>query len=111
MSNPFWTKLPLPLVCGTLTVNYCGVEDIEIKYIQPSKPSQNGYTERFNRTYREDVLDAHMFRDIEEINSHTGQWKMDDNRYHPHKSLGRKSPLEYLKGFSKGHAPLKHQFV
>ena len=100
-----------PEFLSRVFVNYCEVEDIEIKYIQPGKPSQNGYIERLNRTYREDVLDAHLFRDIEKVNSQTEQWKTDYNQYHPHKSLGRKSPREYLKEFSKGHAPLKHQFV
>ncbi|NHF58532.1 transposase [Flavobacteriaceae bacterium TP-CH-4] len=49
-------------------VNYREVEDIEMEYIQPG---HNGYIELFNRTYREDVLDAHSFRDIEEVNLET----------------------------------------
>ncbi|NHF60372.1 transposase [Flavobacteriaceae bacterium TP-CH-4] len=80
-------------------VNYCEVEDIEIKYIQPGKPSQNGYIERFDRTYREDVLDAHLFRDIEEVNMETQRFRQGYNRFHLHKSLGRSSPKEYLEEF------------
>ena len=100
-----------PEFLSRVFVNYCEVEDIEIKYIQPGKPSQNGYIERFNRTYREDVLDAHLFRDIEEVNYQTQKFKEEYNYFHPHKSLGRSSPKEYLEEFSKGHAPLKHHFV
>ncbi|MEN1784747.1 MAG: transposase [Bacteroidota bacterium] len=73
---------------------------IEIKYIQLGNPSQNGYIERFNRTYREDVLDAHLFRDIEEVNLETERFREEYNRFHPHKSLGRSSPLEYFEEFS-----------
>jgi|GEM_PF-5096762 len=35
------------------------------RYIQPDKPMQNGFIERFNRTFREDVLDMFWFEDIE----------------------------------------------
>lgn len=100
-----------PEFLSRVFVNYCEVEDIEIKYIEPGKPSQNGYIERFNRTYREDVLDAHLFRDLQEVNLETERFKEEYNKYHPHKSLDRCSPEEFLENFSKGHAPLKHHFM
>lgn len=91
-----------PEFLSRVFVNYCEVEDIEIKYIQPGKPSQNGFIERFNRTYREDVLDAHLFRDIEELNMETERFREEYNRFHPHKSLGRSSPKEFLEVFQRG---------
>jgi len=32
---------------------------IDLKFIQKGKPHQNGYVERFNRSFREEVLDAY----------------------------------------------------
>ena len=45
---------------------WCGERNIEIQYIQLGKPMQNGYIERFNRLYREAVLDAYLFFDLDQ---------------------------------------------
>ena len=47
--------------------NWCNKNFIEIKYIQPGRPMQNGYIERLNRHYREDILDAYYFGDIHQL--------------------------------------------
>lgn len=68
---------------------------IEIKYIQPGSPSQNAFVERFNRFFREDVLDAYWFEDLEQLRIIIETWRRDYNENHPHKSLGKMSPRQY----------------
>lgn len=70
--------------------------NIEIKHIQPGKPAQNGYIERFNRTYREEILDMYLFKNIEEVQMLTDQWIVEYNTQRPHCSLGNLTPKEYL---------------
>ena len=76
--------------------DYCKQNNIEVKYIQPGKPTQNAYIERFNRSYREDVLDAYLFMEIDELRQLSWQWLEDYNQNHPHQSLNNQSPIKYL---------------
>lgn len=65
------------------------------KPIQKGKPAQNGIIERFNRTFREQVLDQNLFLNIEHAQEITDQWVNQYNQGWPHESLGFKSPMEY----------------
>jgi len=68
---------------------------VRIHFIQPGKPAQNGFVERFNRTYREDVLDAYMFNSLDEARRITADWLEEYNSIRPHASLGNKTPYEF----------------
>ena len=76
--------------------NWCHKHRIEIKYIQPGKPVQNAYIERFNRTYRSEVLDMRRFESQLEVRQITYQWLEHYNEHRPHESLGNLAPVEYL---------------
>ncbi|MEK6513644.1 IS3 family transposase [Myroides odoratimimus] len=82
-------------------VKWCEMNFIEIKYTQPGKPMQNGYIERFNRFFREDILDAFYFNDIYQLQRLADKWREDYNFNHPHKALGNKSPKEYKPRFDE----------
>jgi putative transposase len=77
-------------------VDWCAEYGIACHYIQPGKPDQNAYIERFNRTYRTEVLNAHLFESIAELQTLTRQWLRIYNQQRPHDSLGRVPPLTFL---------------
>ena len=69
--------------------------NIEWSRIQKGKPQQNAIIERFNKTYREDVLDANIFRDIAGLEEITGLWMHEYNNERPHQSLNYQTPTDY----------------
>lgn len=76
---------------------WCKSKDIVIQYIQPGKSMQNGYIERFNRLYREAVLDAYLFFELEDVKLLTQQWIEEYNERRPHEGLNNLTPVEYKK--------------
>ena len=74
---------------------WCEINGIRAKHIQPGKPNQNGYVERFNRTYREDVLDAYLFESISQLQVMSNKWQEDYNYGHPHQSLKGMTPIGF----------------
>jgi len=68
---------------------------VVLAFIQPGKPAQNAYIERFNRTYREDILDAYLFSTIQDVQAITGDWLEECNTIRPHAALGGLPPYQY----------------
>ena len=54
--------------------NWCQKVGIEVRYIQPGRPMQNGYIERLNKTFKEDVLDAYQFETLEQLRILCDEW-------------------------------------
>ena len=69
---------------------------VAIHYIPPGKPDQNAYIERFNRSYRTEVLNAHLFESVGELYALSSTWLQIYNGERPHDSLGRVPPLTFL---------------
>jgi len=85
-----------PEFISNVLKNWAADKNIRLKHIQPGSPTQNAYIERFNRFFREDILDAYIFNDLREVKQLAWKWMRDYNHTHPHKSLGGMSPIKYL---------------
>jgi putative transposase len=69
---------------------------VSLEFIRPGKPMQNGFIERFNRSYREAVLDMYIFQSLDEVREQTARWVQEYNEERPHESLGNLTPREFL---------------
>jgi len=68
---------------------------VTLNFIQPGKPTQNSFVERFNRTYRTEILDFYVFRQLSEVRTTTETWITQYNEERRHESLEDLTPLEY----------------
>jgi putative transposase len=76
-------------------------KEIEIKFIEPGKPYQNGFMERFNRSFREEVLDNYCFDRLAEAQAMAHAWMWIYNNQRPHTALTNKPPVVFLQQHQK----------
>ena len=60
--------------------------------VRPGELNQNAYIERFNRTYRHEVLDSYPFESLDLVREITRRWVREYNEERPHDSLRRIPP-------------------
>ena len=69
---------------------------ITLEFIKPGKPTQNYYIERFNRTYRDEILNMYVFRILSEVRELTDSWVTEYTEERPRDALNDLTPWEYL---------------
>ena len=81
--------------------DWCRDNNLTLNYIQRGKPNQNAYIERFNRTYRHEVLDAYVFESLRQVRRITRSWIREYNEERPHDSLGKVPPAVFRRQIDK----------
>lgn len=99
-----WRGKPAALRCdngpeylSNTLVQWANKKHITLLYIQPGKPTQNAYVERFNRTARHEWLDMHMFESVEHAQQLATQWLWQYNHERPNTAIGGVPPCYKLK--------------
>lgn len=74
---------------------------IEFIYIQPGKPTQNAFVERFNGSYRKALLNAYAFESIDQLRLENERWMHDYNNHRPHDGCKNLPPVLYAEKYLK----------
>jgi putative transposase len=82
-------------VSGKL-IEWASKHHITLSYIQPGKPQQNAYIERYNKTVRNEWLGTHIFHSIQEVQDHATQWLWTYNNDRPNMGIGGITPAMKL---------------
>jgi putative transposase len=97
-----WRGIPEAIRCDNgpellseAFTDWCEDNDVEIRYIQPGKPNQNAFIERFNRTFRDEVLSAYLFEDLDQVRDMAWDWMIEYNEERPHDALGKIPPSSF----------------
>jgi putative transposase len=72
---------------------------VVLQFIQPGRPAQNAFIERFNRTFRQEVLDSYLFYLLSEVRSIVADWLITYNSVRPHEALDGFSPHAFKAQF------------
>jgi putative transposase len=75
------------------------VRDVELHFIAPGKPTQNGSIESLNGKIRDELFNMHRFTTIFEARRRADEWKIDYNEIRSHSALGYRAPKEFAKAF------------
>jgi putative transposase len=63
---------------------------------------KNSFFERFNRSFREEILDAYLFSTLNEVRELSSRWIHVYNEERPHGSLGNLTPVEHRRVHEAG---------
>ncbi|WP_095516303.1 integrase core domain-containing protein [Rubrivirga sp. SAORIC476] len=75
---------------------WCQDRGVTLAYIQHGEPPQNAYIERLNGSVRRELLDAYIFRTLDEVRRKALDCQHDYNHHRPHKSLGYRTSVAAL---------------
>ena len=70
---------------------------VNLRFIDPGKPMQNGYIESFNGKFRDECLNQHWFVSLAEARVTIENWRVDYNEQRPHQGLGQRTPAEFAR--------------
>ena len=68
---------------------------VQLRFIQPGRPQQNGYVESFNGKFRDECLNEHWFTTLYDAREKVEAWRVEYNRERPHQSLRYQTPEEF----------------
>ncbi len=77
---------------------------VELRLIQPDKPTQNGFIESFNGRFRDECLNEHWFSDVSHARRTISEWRQDYNECRPHSTLNYQMASEFAAGWRKGNS-------
>nr|WP_201279287.1 IS3 family transposase [Cedecea colo] len=98
-----WKGKPAAIRCdngteytGKLLMSWAERQNIVLHFIQPGKPQQNAYTERYNRTVRYDWLGQYLFSSLDELQDYATRWQWFYNHERPDMALNGYTPMQHI---------------
>lgn len=68
---------------------------VQLRFIQPGKPMQNGYAESFNGKFRDECLNENWFVSLGEARRVIADWRRQYNEERPHSALDYQTPAAF----------------
>ena len=98
VTAPFWMYHGAEFTSHAM-LRWAAEHDVELHFIAPGKPTQNGNIESLNGKIRDELFNMHRFTTIFEARRRADEWKTDYNEVRPHSALGYQTPKEFAQAF------------
>jgi putative transposase len=71
------------------------INQVELDFSRPGKPTDNAFIEAFNGRLREECLNQNWFLSLEDAREKVEGWRQEYNLTRPHGALGNLAPEEF----------------
>ena len=90
---------------GKVMDAWSDLHQVQLAFIRPGKPTENGFIESFNGRLRDECLNVEIFRSMAEATGKLAAWRQDYNHHRPHSAIGDLTPLEFAARHRHGPSP------
>ena len=84
-----------PELISQVLQTWCQGQGIDWYWIQQASPTQNAYIERFNGSFRRELLNAYLFTSLRQVREQCLSWQYDYNHLRLHQALNFLTPIEF----------------
>ena len=84
-----------PELISQVLQTWCQGRGIDLHWIRPASPTQNGYNERFNGSFRRELLNAYLFNSLRQVGEQCQLWQDDYNHQRARQGLNFLTPIEF----------------
>ena len=84
-----------PEFAGKALDAWAYARSVQLQFIEPGKPMHNGSIESFNGRLRDECLNHHWFRSLDDARETIEAWRVDYNDHRPHSALRQHTPTAY----------------
>ena len=78
---------------------------VQLAFIRPGRPTENGFIESFNGRLRDECLNVELFPSIEDTQRILEAWRHDYNHHRPHSAIGDETPAGFAATTLEGRLP------
>ena len=74
-------------MCPSTMAEWVKDHDVEMAFIQKGNRHRTPSSKRFNRTYRDEILNMYVFKTLNDVREITDNWIREYNQERPHDHL------------------------
>jgi putative transposase len=78
---------------------------VQLDFIRPGRPVENGYIESFNGRLRDECLNIEVFFALADVRDKLETWRQDYNLVRPHSALQDNAPALFAEQWAETAAP------